>query len=324
LSSAATFRENIQKVGPVGRMVRWLDAMPHPPIAIEIAWDRVAGVRWSRSGSVEEFAVEALPVGAIVPSAVEANIADAGGARSAILRVCNQLHATDEDAALLLPDPVIRVFVQRFDEFPRSPKEAIPLLRWKLKKSVPFEAADTAISYVVQGSQESGVDVVAVVARLRVIREYEEFAESAGLHPGVVLSSSLAALTLLEDQRPTLLARVSNTALMTSIVRNGLLCGYRCTELPARAKELTPQVLLDEIYPVAAYYQDTLDARIESVQISGIGSRFAEFARVIENEFKCKVQPLLHNSASDKRLPSNARPLVDGGFEGLLGWMLSR
>ena len=57
--------------------------------------------------------------------------------------------------------------------------------------------------------------------------------EAAELFPGVVLSSSLAAITLLDDHRPTLLARVSGTSLTTAIVREGVLCGYRCTELPA-------------------------------------------------------------------------------------------
>ena len=68
--------------------------------------------------------------------------------------VCERLHAKNEDAALLLPDPVIRVFVQHFDQFPRSAKEAIPMLRWKLKKSVPFEVDETLISYMRQAPRE--------------------------------------------------------------------------------------------------------------------------------------------------------------------------
>ena len=70
---------------------------------------------------------------------------------------------------------------------------------------------------------------------LRIIREYESLAEGVGFRPGVVLSSSLAAVSLLDEEKPTLLARVSGSALTTVIVRNGVLCGYRCTELPALA-----------------------------------------------------------------------------------------
>src|SRR5437879_13387970 len=92
---------------------------------------------------------------------------------------------------------------------------------------------------------------------MRIVREYEMLVESAGMSPAVVMSSTLAALALLDDRRATMLARVSGSTLTTAIVRDGVLCGYRCTELASDWPRLTPQALLDEIYPVAAYYQDT-------------------------------------------------------------------
>src|SRR5260370_30998699 len=98
---------------------------------------------------------------------------------------------------MILPDTVIRVFVQHFEEFPRSAAEAEPMLRWKLKKSVPFEADETVISYMRQPARGDGVDVVTALARLRIVREYESLVESARLYPRVVLSSSLAAISLL-------------------------------------------------------------------------------------------------------------------------------
>src|SRR6202051_1915918 len=213
--------------------MRWLDATPHPMVAIEFTPDQVSGARFTRTGSLEGFAVEALPPGALVPSAIETNILNPIAVKAAVAGVCSTLKLKDEGAALLVPDPVIRVFVQHFDDFPRSSEEAIPMLRWKLKKSVPFEVDETLISYMRQAPREDGVDIVTALARLRIIREYEALAEAAELRPGVVLSSSLAAITLLDDHRPTLLARVSGNSLTTAIVREGVLCGYRCTELPA-------------------------------------------------------------------------------------------
>src|SRR6266705_3746717 len=102
---------------------------------------------------------------------------------------------------MIVPDTVIRVFVQHFEDFPRSAAEAVPMLRWKLKKSVPFEVDETLISYMRQAPRETGIDVVTALARLRIIREYESAAEQSGLQPGVVLSASLAAVALLADQR---------------------------------------------------------------------------------------------------------------------------
>jgi type IV pilus assembly protein PilM len=324
LSSVATFHQGIYKSDLVRRIARWFDAMPHPPLAIEIAPDRVAAARWSRSGAVDGFAVEALPPGTVIPSAVETNIANVAVLKGALANVCERLRAKDEDVALILPDPVIRVFVQHFDEFPRSPQEAIPMLRWKLKKSVPFEADETLISYMRQPPREGGVDVVTALARLRIIREYESLAEAATLVPGVILSSSLAAIALLEDHKPTLLARVSGSALTTAIVREGMLCGYRCTELPAHGVHLTPQILLEEIFPVAAYYQDTWQESIQSVRVAGVGARLPEFVQPLETEFRCQVHSLLHSAVSDGRIHEDARPLAERELDGLVGWMLHR
>src|SRR6267378_3830898 len=214
--------------------------MPNVALAIEVAPDRVAAARWGRTGSLDGYAVESLPVGSLVPSAVEANIAN----------------------------------------------------------SAAVEADETLISYMRQAPRESGIDVVTALARLRIIREYESLVEGIGLRPGVVMSSSLAAISLLEDEKPTLFARVSGSALTTAIVRRGVLCGYRCTELPAQGANLTPQMLLEEIFPVAAYYQDTWQETIQSVRVAGLGTRLPEFARPLENEFHCDVRSLLHSVVS--------------------------
>ena len=324
MTSAATFHQGIYKSNLVRRVARWLDATPHPPLAIEISPDRIAAARWTRTGGLDEFAVEALSSGAILPSAVDANIVNSTAVRTAMTNVCSKLRTKDEEVALLLPDPVIRVFVQHFEQFPRSPEEAVPMLRWKLKKSVPFEVDETLVSYMRQAPREVGVDVVTALARLRIIREYEGLAEAAGLFPGVVLSSSLAAITLLDDERPTLLARVSGAALTTVIVREGMLCGYRSTELPASGRNLAPQMLLEEIFPVAAYYQDIWGEGIRSVRVAGLGDRLPEFVRSLEEEFHCDVRSLSHSALSGGRIHEDARPLADRELEGLIGWMMHR
>ncbi len=298
--------------------------MPHPALALEISADRVAGARWTRAGGLDSFAIETLPNGALVPSAVETNIVDQNAVKGAVAGVMSRLRAKDEEIALLVPDPVIRVFVQHFDQFPRSPQEAEPMLRWKLKKSVPFEADETVISYMRQAPREDGVDVVTALARLRIVREYEGLAEGLGLFPGVILSSSLAAITLLDDHRPTLLARVSGPALTTAIVREGVLCGYRCTELPAQNIDLTPQMLLEEIYPVAAYYQDTWREGIQQVRVAGLGPRLNEFLRPLEDEFRCEVRSLLSTAMAEGRVPESVHELADRESDGLVGWMLHR
>lgn len=307
------------------RMARWLDASPHPLLACEITHQYVAAARWTRRGAtLDGFAIEKLPAGAIIPSAVESNIVQSSVVQPVIREVFSRLKAQEQDVALLVPDPVIRVFVQHFEQFPRAPEEAIPMLRWKLKKSVPFEAEETLVSYMRQAPREDGVDIVTGLARLRIVKEYEHLAEGAGMRPGVVMSSSLAAVSLLDDREPALMARLSGTTLTTAIVRQGVLCGYRCTDLPTDVSMLSPLVLLEELYPVAAYYQDTWREGIHSVRLGGLGDRLEEFIRPIENELHCPVGSLVGTAEIEGRIPPDAQPLAQRDLEGLLGWMMSR
>ena len=324
MTSVIATRQSSSKPGLGKRLMNWVDATPHPPLAFEVSADQIAGVRFSRTGGVHGFAIEPLPSGSILPSAIETNILNPSAVKSAMATVCRTLEVKEEDATILLPDPVIRVFVQHFDDFPRSPQEALPMLRWKLKKSVPFEVDETLLSYMRQAPRTDGVDVVTAIARLRIIREYEGLLEACGLRPGVVLSTALAAITILEDQRPTLLARVSGTSLTTAIVREGVLAGYRCTELPSNAAEVTPNMLLEEVYPLAAYYQDTWQEGIQAVRVAGLGNRLQLFVRPLEDEFKCPVKSLLNGAIADGKLPKDARQLADRELDGLVGWMLHR
>ncbi len=294
-------------------------------LACEISSSHIAGARWSRGGAMlEDFAVESLPPAAVIPSAVESNIANSSAVRSAVAKVVSTLKAGVQDVALLVPDPVIRVFVHHFDDFPRSASEAVPMLRWKLKKSVPFESDETLVSYMRQPSRGDGVNIVTGLARQRIVREYEALVEAAGMLAGVVLSSSLAAVALLDDEQPTLMVRLSGNTLTTAIVREGVLCGYRCTDLPGDPETLSPEVLLEEVYPVAAYYQDTWHEGIQAVRLAGLGRRLDQFVPPLEKELQCSVGSLLGAAEMEGRIRQDARPLVDRGLDGLLGWMMNR
>jgi type IV pilus assembly protein PilM len=320
----AGIREGIYRSSLVRSVSQWLDVAPHPLVALEVATTYVAAARWGRGMGLESFAVEPLPPGAVVPSPVETNILMVAEVRSAVGRALSRLRAKGQVAALLVPDPVVPVFVLHFDVFPRRRAEAEPLLRWRLKKSTPFEAEETIISFMRQAPREEGVDIVTALARLRIVREYEQLMQSVGLVPGVVLSSTLATLPLLDDQHSSLLARVAGRTLTTATVREGILWNYRCIELPVDVLGLSPQTLLDEIYPVATYYQDSWKEDIGVVRLSGLGPRIEEFREPLESELKCPVTALLASAADTGRMRSDEQPLADRDLDALVGWNLNR
>jgi hypothetical protein len=83
-------------------------------------------------------------------------------------------------------------------------------------------------------------------------------------------------------------------------------------------------MLLEEVFPLAAYYQDTWQEGIQAVRVAGLGARLPEFVRPLEDEFKCDVRSLLSAAQSDGRISEGARALADRELDGLVGWMLHR
>jgi type IV pilus assembly protein PilM len=320
LSSTTSLGSQFYQSGPVQRLDRWLNAMPHPSLVVEIAGTHAAAARWGKArGSLESYAVEPVAEGAIAPSPVEVNIAKPDAVRNSLRRVFSRVSARGPDVALLIPDPVVRVFILPFETFPRRSDEALPLLRWRLKKSVPFDVDETVVSWMRQAGREGNLEILTAVARRRIVREYEEIVESLDVKVGVVLSSTLATLPLLEERGAALLVRMCGRTLTTVIVHTGNLCVYRSTEMSAEAGLLDPQAMLDEIFPAIAYYQDAWGGMIDRVRMSGLGTREELFRRALTGELKVAVG-LLADSEQASTLDSTARDLLQLNLDALVGW----
>ena len=202
MTSSSSLMDRFYRLAPVHRLERWFNAMPHPSTVIEIAPDHVAAAHWSRAGgTLESFAAESLPTGSVMPSPMETNVTQPDAVRTALRKVFARLPDRGTSAALLIPDPVARVFILPFETLPRRRDEALPLLRWRLKKSVPFDVEESVISWMRQSGRLDNLEVVVAIARDRIIREYEEILQGLDTHVDVVMSSTLATLPLLEETR---------------------------------------------------------------------------------------------------------------------------
>ncbi len=302
---------------------RWLHAMPHPALVVEIAAAHVAAARWSASrGDLESYAAEPLPAGSVMPSPVETNLTQPDAVRHALRRVLGKIAHRGAPLALLIPDPAVRVFVLPFENLPRRADDALPLLRWRLKKSVPFDVDETAVSWMRQAGRDGSLEVVAAIARQRILREYEELLESVDAHPGVVLSSTLAVLPLLGEAGATLLARICGSTLTTAVVYGDSLCVYRSTELVAGERPFDPQVVLDEVFPAAAYFQDTWGREIDRAYLAGFSEKSDLFREALARELKVSVDPISEASQA-RALDPQARNLLRQGLDGLAGWAMN-
>lgn len=219
---------------------------------------------------------EPLPAGALEVSPVEDNLRHVDlilpvlGAAAAVKPGASR-SAKRRTAAVLLPDACARVSVLDFDSFPTVPAEQASLVRFRVKKTIPFDIDSAAVGYYVQpgGDKKSKTDVVAVTIALEVLARYEALFRNAGFHAGEVTVSGLAMLNLYKGQESAMLAKLAGKTLTVMVVAAGKLRLFRCLELEQTTEETTDEEIRSVLYPTFAYAEDELRAPIQRVILCG-------------------------------------------------------
>ncbi|HTV08861.1 MAG TPA: hypothetical protein VMD97_07445 [Candidatus Aquilonibacter sp.] len=267
-----------------------------PRLACEIAPEGVTAARAdSAEAPLESVARVPLAPGAVMPGLKPGNLADRVAVIAAIRRALESIdirpgrvairpNSRGADLTIIIPDAAVRVLLLDFDALPAKLTEALPIVRFRLKKLLPFEADDAMISYQVMSSTRSNVRVLAVAMPRDVLEEYETAVREAGFEPGAVLPSTLAALAGLSAGDASLVVNATHAGITTAISRDGVLLLHRSVDLqpqsagidpalPAQLQELSPDELTNEIAQAVsvavAYYEDNLSAPPSTILSAG-------------------------------------------------------
>lgn len=240
-----------------------------PALACEIAADRVLAGRAADAGRmVEVSSARELAPGTVVPDLMEPNLRDGAAVREAIKGALGGLGGRSRDVIAILPDTAVRVVLLDFETLPAKREEAEAVVRFRLKKSLPFDPAEARISYHAQ-TTEKGMRAVAAVVLNKVLEEYESAFRDAGYTPGLVMPSMLAALGAADAERPTLVVKVDARTISLAILDQEKLLLFRTLE-NVRGITITGDQLAEEVYPSVVFFQDTYNLNIERVYVAGL------------------------------------------------------
>jgi type IV pilus assembly protein PilM len=240
-----------------------------PPLACEIAADRVLAGRSADAGRmVEMCSARELAPGTVVPDLTESNLRDGSAVRQAIENVLGGLGGRSRDVIAILPDTAVRVVLLDFETLPAKPEEAEAVVRFRLKKSLPFNLDEARISYHAQ-TAGTGLRAVAAVVLNSVLEEYESAFRDAGYNPGVVMPSMLAAIGAADAERPTLVVKVDARTIGIAILDQDHLLLFRTLE-NVRGVTITGEQLAEEVYPSVVFFQDTYSLNIDRVYVAGL------------------------------------------------------
>ncbi len=256
-----------------------------PAAACEITPTGVTAAATPAPGQPPVYAAEVFAPESLHPSLLEANIANHAAISSAIRTALAQVQPRVKSITLVVPDSAVRVFLLDFDTLPSKSEEAVPVLRFRLRKSVPFDVEQAGISYQVLSEGSSRLEtqwkVLAAIIPGPVLAEYEAVVRMAGYEPGVILPASLAAIAAIDSQEAVLVVHLGAQTLSTSIVSGNDILLYRTVELPLDPSGQQAEVQR-AIAVAAAFFEDKLQVRPHRLLYSGSLSPH-EFAEMLDD-----------------------------------------
>jgi len=297
----------------------WL-ASPLPDAAVEIAPDRVSAATLSLRGGqprVQACVSEPLPEGAIAAALAARNLVDRDAVAGAVRVVLGRLGTRAARVALVIPDPVGKVSVVRFERVPSRRDDLDQLVRWQIRKTLPFPIEEASVTYTAGRRAPDGSDFVVVAARRDVVGEYEDVCAAAGAHAGLVelATFSVLNLTLAAPAQGAsaagdwLVVHVRPEYTSVAILRDGDLIFFRSRP------EDDEESLTDVVHQTAMYYQDRLDGHgFRRVLLAGRGRAAAAFdqtRRSLEERLATSVEPVDPTAAAPlaQRIGGAAVPL---------------
>ncbi len=247
----------------------FLGAVP-PAIAVECAADRLAVLSVERGGGtvVSAYAVERLPAGVIVPSLNAKNIIDVNGAGDGLRRAMDRSGIGGGRAALVVPDAVARVSLVPFESVPERAGDLEQLIRWQVRKAVPFPIESAQIAW----QRGAGNEFVVTVARRDIIEEYESLCARAGLYAGLVdiAAFNLVNAVLASGSPPEgdwMLVHVSAIDASIAVVRGSDLIFFR------NKATASDEPIEDLVHQTTMYHEDRLGGGpFTRVIVSGLAS----------------------------------------------------
>jgi Tfp pilus assembly PilM family ATPase len=280
---------------------RWLSSRP-PSAAVEITARRVTVAAVAEQGGsrvLSGYANEPLPPGAVEPALNGTNVHDPAALAAAVKAALEQVAPRPRRVALVLPDSVVKLSLLRFEKIPAKAQDLDQLIRWQVRKAVPFKIEDAQITWVPGiALPDGGREYVVTLARRDIIESYERACEAAGAYAGIVdmatvnlINAVIAGHAAGAPPSDWLLVHVAPDYSTLAVVRGGDVIFFR-----SRPFEHDDD-LTDLVHQTAMYHEDRLGAGgFSRVVLAGASSRGIEQGerlwRDLEERVATRIEPL--------------------------------
>lgn len=259
---------------------------PPPSHAFEIS---ESGLTCAKLGTAPELQFESFEPGAVTVSPLHNNLLKPEAVAASIASLVPPNGTRKRRAALILPDFASRIAVLDFDQFPSTADEQRSLVRFRMKKSVPFDVDSATVSFMAQPKPEKGpIEVLVVVMASEIVQQYEKPFRDAGFMPGYVTTSSLAMLGMIDPDGLTLIVKLNGSTLTAIVLDGSNVKLVRCLEISAVSEEEVESVVL----PTLAYIEDELAVAPKRILLCGLAALSGSIFQKWADDWKVDIQTL--------------------------------
>lgn len=230
-----------------------------------------------------------LPADTFAPSLVTPQLVNESALAETLRRVRNETGKWDK-VSVLLPDSWFRINIVELPTLPEKPADAMQVVRWSLKKTLPIPPEQLRVSYSILSRTGSGAKVLVLSALEETLTAIERVFTAAGLD--IVLIEPLGlniwnAVTVREGETAAdrLFLYVRDTEFTTAVFRGS-------QPLFIRSRNLSSERSVEqEIRLSANYLRDALEAEsFANCYVAGAGG--AAVQDILAAEFNTQVRPV--------------------------------
>ncbi len=297
--------QSLERLLPEGvRRSHWLRPR-YPLVAVELREDAVIATRLAhRRGhyhlgghgrkrlSEGVFLASASGVSCTAPDELASAIIDA-------LRLAGAEKASRISVAI--PDTAARAFLIDLQEIPPSAEQASEVIRWRLRKSLPFSLDDARLAWQELGRAEDGrVQLLVTVVPSEGLEVLEDLFVEMGLRVGLIDLATFGAFNALRLEGVLVPDESGDVALLTAtssyfslmILRGERVIFYRAKNYHVRGGfqgDASLRVVGRELLSSLGYYEEhLLGEGLSRMHLRVVGIESALIARVAE-EVGCEV-----------------------------------
>jgi type IV pilus assembly protein PilM len=294
MSLTASLMEPIRRAG-----LRGLPGLRpnYPPVAVEFDRREIVLVRVARKRGAPVLQAQHVRELPQPPGFVPLLRPHLGNLDETVRRLRQMLESTGTKpgrVSLVLPDNLAKVSILELPELPSSRAQLHEMVRFKLRKSVPFRMEEAGMTIQVLPGSTPGVSLLVALVLKAALEPYEKVLEAAGTRPGLV---DLATPNLYNLVRHDLLRSASwgDVALLNCarsyfslmILRGERLLFFRCKSYESpdgSGSPSSPEELSRELAASLAYHQEKLGgAGLGSVHLRSTGIEPAEVGQILRD-----------------------------------------